>query len=390
MIDGLMSGDQFKKAAHKYLGVWRNNPGLVAIQDALEEAHAVEGRDEQFKAVLNARGAVMNWLAANHELKVYVPGRRVGGTGSKRMRGVAAVDAEIQTVLDGPYAPEYGRFRAQVQTKVKAAGKRFKKITGIEVIDGRVVAPMGTRTVSSQEYIVEIIEPEHRGKAVMLFEAWKGDAVTTLSFPDWLKTEEGRGLTAGIDALYQTRDGTPKKVRHLGAVERSHYELRFVGGRFYRLMDDNQPFSTAHHRTDPDDANQGWGIFVMSRQNRIYSHSKTVGVFHHSSFLGGEPTKAAGCLCVDRGRIVGVNLASGHYKPGRVQMLNLLRALLGIYQNYSKTNRDRAEKMLNEVRVSNAFQTQGGFPGPYYKGYDYLTKGGNGADPVGAPPIPAP
>merc|ERR1712224_917614 len=42
-------------------------------------------------------------------------------------------------------------------------------------------------------------------------------------------------------------------------------------------------------------------IFVVDGRHRLFTHRKTTGHFHHSSFLGGRPAIAAGGLVVKKG-----------------------------------------------------------------------------------------
>ena len=57
-------------------------------------------------------------------------------------------------------------------------------------------------------------------------------------------------------------------------------------------------------------------VEVMDPQGNIYlSASQERGVFHHSSFLSGQPVSTAGEIIVENGRVVMVNNVSGHYRP---------------------------------------------------------------------------
>lgn len=71
------------------------------------------------------------------------------------------------------------------------------------------------------------------------------------------------------------------------------------------------------------------GIFVMDPQGRFYfSLSSQEAVFHHSSFLAGGAISAAGHLEFDRGKLVHVNNASGHYKPPAITNYFVLMELI--------------------------------------------------------------
>jgi hypothetical protein len=58
------------------------------------------------------------------------------------------------------------------------------------------------------------------------------------------------------------------------------------------------------------------GIFVFGEDSKIYlSLNSQAGVFHHSSFLAGEPVWFAGEMGIENGSLVYLNNNSGHYAP---------------------------------------------------------------------------
>jgi hypothetical protein len=150
-------------------------------------------------------------------------------------------------------------------------------------------------------------------------------------------------------------------------------------------MDNGQLFHTGDHR-DADQKAPGWAIFVMAPDGKIYAHSKTTGRFHHSSFLAGGPVKGGGTMMVDQGEVVALTPASGHYKPGREQVLNVLRKLFGHYRAGIR-DFDEATQEFNKIKVTDDSSTQGGVNAmPWYGAYEYLTSGQAGAQRVAAPP----
>ncbi|KAF5470092.1 hypothetical protein F2P56_010635 [Juglans regia] len=56
-------------------------------------------------------------------------------------------------------------------------------------------------------------------------------------------------------------------------------------------------------------------IFVMSTLRKLYGGEKKKGLFHHSSFLAGGATLAAGRLEAEHGKLKSVSAYSGHYRP---------------------------------------------------------------------------
>lgn len=71
----------------------------------------------------------------------------------------------------------------------------------------------------------------------------------------------------------------------------------------------------------------GEAIFVMDDKGRIYTGSYAKSEFHHSSFLAGGWSMAAGVMRITNGQVVSVCPDSGHYQPGLQQMLNVVERL---------------------------------------------------------------
>jgi hypothetical protein len=56
-------------------------------------------------------------------------------------------------------------------------------------------------------------------------------------------------------------------------------------------------------------------IYVMDTDQRLFVNKKVRGSFHHSSFLSGGTTIAAGAIQIVNGTIVQISPQSGHYRP---------------------------------------------------------------------------
>ncbi|GKA51523.1 DNA helicase [Tanacetum coccineum] len=82
-------------------------------------------------------------------------------------------------------------------------------------------------------------------------------------------------------------------IKYLGPQERENYEYIIVEGKIMHLQT-QLPLDT--------DNGEKW-IFVTSASNRLYAGEKKKGKFHHSSFLAGGATLAAGRLDVDNGTL---------------------------------------------------------------------------------------
>ncbi|KAG9156431.1 hypothetical protein Leryth_025775 [Lithospermum erythrorhizon] len=97
-------------------------------------------------------------------------------------------------------------------------------------------------------------------------------------------------------------------IKYLGPQEREHYEYDVEDGKIVQrqtgnLLDTTKGLPKAK-----------W-IFVMSTSKRLYAGEKMKGIFHHSSFLAGGATLAAGRLVVEDGVLKSVSPYSGHYRP---------------------------------------------------------------------------
>jgi hypothetical protein len=88
--------------------------------------------------------------------------------------------------------------------------------------------------------------------------------------------------------------------------------LHFDGGRIKDVT--GNIWSTEHLSTHF--SGQGWGIFVVCPQGRMYGGSHEAGKHHHSSFLAGGMVKAAGEIACDKAGIPRIITSkSGHYRP---------------------------------------------------------------------------
>lgn len=113
------------------------------------------------------------------------------------------------------------------------------------------------------------------------------------------------------------------KVEYLDENKRRACQVGIQNGR---VLLKGKPYDTRNASTFH--SGQGFAIFVLSLDNKLYVHSHVRGQFHHSSFLSGRPVLAAGELQTNReGRIVKLTNKSGHYNPSRAQNLKMLRVM---------------------------------------------------------------
>ncbi|XP_062168019.1 IQ domain-containing protein IQM3-like isoform X2 [Alnus glutinosa] len=178
------------------------------------------------------------------------------------------------------------------------------------------------------------IDPRHRygHNLHMYYEEWcKADTGQLFFF--WLDVGDGKDL----DLKQCSRSKLQQQcIKYLGPQEREHYEYEIVRGEII------------HKQTrDPLDT-IGWsegtmGIFVWSTSKKVYIGQKKKGVFHHSSFLAGGATLAAGRLVVEHGILKSISRHSGHYKPTDNRLDNFLSFL-----KENGVNIDEVEIKLNE------------------------------------------
>ena len=348
---------------------------LIAIEEALDDAHRETEAFSQCRALVKARACCQAWFDANPYKTTFIPAQFIGsGTGSKRFDGVTTLAAQIDGLLTTTYARAF---------------KAFQRMTGMA--DARI-AHRKAKVLSNHEYEAEFLDPRHRYKATVLKMTFDNatDKPVAISFRDWLRDRSigsSNDAQRFIDEMWpDDTTGHAKEVVYLDDDARIPYRLICRAGLYYRAIDGGEPFHTGDHRTGDGDLNKGWAIFVMSPSGFFYADSKAVGRFHHSSFLGGRPTLAAGCLCVNNGRIIGQNNASGHYKPGPEQSLQFVEELYKDMQ--AAVGQQRARQYLDqEIKMSLSYETSG-FQGPYYNALQFMESAGATRTVVGAPQTP--
>jgi hypothetical protein len=115
----------------------------------------------------------------------------------------------------------------------------------------------------------------------------------------------------------------PTQVEYLDKDARKQYEI--TGSGILMQGDPATPFDTSSMFSKGSGA--GFGIYVMSPNGELYSNAHKVGLFHHSSFLEGLPTAAAGEWKVEGGTLKHITNKSGHYRPDKVHLVQVLLEL---------------------------------------------------------------
>ncbi len=115
--------------------------------------------------------------------------------------------------------------------------------------------------------------------------------------------------------------GVPDGVRYIiDPAERESYRLRFGSDGFIYDASGNKFDTTKAVRIDEHGVKSitKLAMFVMDERGNFYaSNFQQVGIFHHSSFVGGEDVAASGEIEVIGGKLQFINDRSGHYRCSR-------------------------------------------------------------------------
>ncbi len=163
-----------------------------------------------------------------------------------------------------------------------------------------------------RSYWLEMLSPGH-GVGFQLspkFKEWKDNGGVGESFWDFLRMNPPYGA---------------KHVQYYDAVAAEAYRVEFRSdGKLCRVHDGSVYDTTGLETCASGD---GWAIFVLSPEGKLYSHKHVEGVFHHSSFLSGSAVLAAGEMLVAAGIVRIINSKSGHYLPLPENMANFVKQL---------------------------------------------------------------
>ncbi|PIA58929.1 hypothetical protein AQUCO_00400055v1 [Aquilegia coerulea] len=156
------------------------------------------------------------------------------------------------------------------------------------------------------QHWIEAIDPRHRyGHSLHLYYEQWCNADAGQPFFYWLDIGDGKDVELKECPRSKLRQ---QCIKYLGPQEREHYE--------YIVIEGNIVHKQSGELLDTTKGSQGakW-IFVMSTFNKLYAGEKKKGIFHHSSFLAGGVTLAAGRLVAVNGVLKSIWAYSGHYRP---------------------------------------------------------------------------
>ncbi|KAE9590053.1 hypothetical protein Lal_00037749 [Lupinus albus] len=211
------------------------------------------------------------------------------------------------------------------------------------------------------QHWIEAIDPRHRygHNLHYYYEEWcKTDAGQPFFY--WLDLGNGKNL----DLENCPRSKLRKQcIKYLGPQEREHYEYIVCEGKITHKHSGD----VLHTKEGSEDAK--W-IFVMSTSKKLYAGKKKKGSFHHSSFLAGGATLAAGRLEAEQGILKSISAYSGHYRPSDDSIESFLSYLkengvqLGdveicnakddtdMYENGKLTERDTSSEVSITAKMS--------------------------------------
>lgn len=162
-------------------------------------------------------------------------------------------------------------------------------------------------------YMLEAFGSTHYGALGLeqTFKSWlkkhedaaAGGAVPPGSFWDWL---EASGISKQM-----------KQITYLTKQEREGYRVHVQGSVLTWACGEGP----LHSIGLPDEDSF---IFVISPEKELFAGETIFEKFHHSSFLEGTPVLGAGQIQVDKGKLVKVTNASGHYRPDLSRHYNTL------------------------------------------------------------------
>ncbi|XP_041027945.1 IQ domain-containing protein IQM3-like [Juglans microcarpa x Juglans regia] len=192
----------------------------------------------------------------------------------------------------------------------RSSNTRWTRIGFNASVVGRGVSENDKAQILAFQHWIEAIDPRHRyGHCLRLYyNQWCRSNAGNQPFFYWLDVGDGKV----IDLPECSKSVLQEQcVKYLGPLERNRYEYIVSGGKVVH----KQSGGDLHTQLEGISRGRDKWIFVVSTSGRLYVGKKEKGRFHHSSFLAGGATVAAGSLVVEHGILKYISGYSGHYRP---------------------------------------------------------------------------
>ncbi len=135
----------------------------------------------------------------------------------------------------------------------------------------------------------------------------------------WLHSPDKKDFFTWLASFESYRPDEFERIVYLRPDERDRYRLTLEGNQLC--------YAGTHEPVKPDTY-----LFVMDKIPNLFIASEVREIegnklFHHSTFLSGEPVLAAGEVTIENGKITKIANYSGHYQPGLAALLTAYAAL---------------------------------------------------------------
>ena len=244
---------------------------------------------------------------AVHAGRLFVPERRYA---SQPRRG--------QVARQRPVDQGQGESDEVLQLQ-KAAGNRAVS----ETIGARQAAPPAQRLMDAGGATVQ------RASFAELMAFWKKQELGQDPAKEEAKGEESPNVPPDPEFLpEEVKAMNPAVEEEAGEQQqqpRGPVAYQVDGGG--SITQGGEPFDTS--KMYSKFMGDGFGIYVMGKDGTFYATSHKIGLFHHSSFLGGGDVAGAGEMKVVGGTLQFITNKSGHYWPGDQELAQTLNELQG-------------------------------------------------------------
>ncbi|XP_041023935.1 IQ domain-containing protein IQM3-like [Juglans microcarpa x Juglans regia] len=188
----------------------------------------------------------------------------------------------------------------------RSSNTRWTRIGFNASIVGRGMSENDEAQILAFQHWIEAIDPRHRyGHYLRLYYNRWCASNASQPFFYWMDLGAGKEIDLPECSRSMLHE---QSVKYLGPLERNQYEYTVSEGKVIHKQ--------SGHYLHTIRGSQGakW-IFVVSTSGRLYVGKKEKGRFHHSSFLAGGATIAAGSLVAEHGILKSISGFSGHYRP---------------------------------------------------------------------------